>query len=306
MNGKCRKTGFVIALALIIVISFSGCYMTNEYDKPLSYSKEIISEGKFIDNTLDASNDCTYEETSLNVSPFTEDEITTESFEYYSELDALGRCGVAFACIGIDLMPTTERGAIGGIQPTGWHTVKYDIIADRYLYNRCHLIGYQLSGENANERNLITGTRYLNTEEMLPLENMIADYVKETENHVMYRVTPYFEGDNLVASGVFMEAYSVEDNGDGVCFSVYCQNVQPGIVIDYATGESWIDESWSSTDINDMDLGYDYVLNTNTKRFHDPSCSSVLNMSDKNKDYFTGSREQLIESGYVPCGNCNP
>lgn len=166
-------------------------------------------------------------------------EITTEAFETYSELDELGRCGVAYANICMDLMPTTEREDIGMIKPTGWHTIKYsEVIEELYLYNRCHLIGYQLAGENANEKNLITGTRYMNIEGMLPFENKVADYVKNSSNHVMYRVTPVFEGKNLLASGVLMEAYSVEDDGTGVCFCVYVFNVQSGIEIDYTTGES--------------------------------------------------------------------
>lgn len=174
-----------------------------------------------------------------NQPTFSKEEIVTESFEEYSELDFLGRCGVTFANISTDIMPTEERGEIGHIRPSGWHTVKYNGIIDgNYLYNRCHLIGYQLAGENANEKNLITGTRYLNIEGMLPFENMVAEYVRETENHVLYRVTPVFEGDNLVATGVIMEAYSIEDSGLGICFNVFCYNVQPGIEIDYLTGES--------------------------------------------------------------------
>jgi DNA-entry nuclease len=170
---------------------------------------------------------------------FTEEEYTTESFETYADLDKLGRCGTAYACVGTELMPTEERGAIGHVKPTGWHTVKYnDLIDGNYLYNRCHLIAYELSGENANEKNLITGTRYMNIQGMLPFENEVAAYVKKTQNHVLYRVTPVFEGKNLVASGVTMEAYSVEDSGEGICFYVYVYNVQPGIEIDYATGES--------------------------------------------------------------------
>lgn len=234
---------------------------------------------------------------------FTADERTEDVFEVYSELDELGRCGAAFANVCPEIMPVEERGTIGSVRPTGWHTVKYDVIADKYLYNRCHLIGYQLAGENANERNLITGTRYLNIEGMLPWENLVADYVKETKNHVLYRVTPYFEGDNLVAKGVLMEGYSVEDEGEGVCFNVFCYNVQPGVVIDYATGESTPDETYN--DIN-QDAEYDYVLNTNTMRFHIPSCDSVLAMKEKNKRLFFGERETLIENGYIPCGRCNP
>ena len=180
-----------------------------------------------------------YVELNGNVPYFTDEELTTTAFELYSELDSLGRCGAGYANICKEIMPTEERGSIGMVKPTGWHTVKYDCIADRYLYNRCHLIGYQLAGENANEKNLITGTRYLNVDGMLPFENEVADYVDETDNHVLYRVTPVFSGDNLLASGVIIEAKSVEDNGAGVQFNVYCYNVQPGINIDYATGESW-------------------------------------------------------------------
>lgn len=172
---------------------------------------------------------------------FSEDEITSVSYEYYSELDALGRCGVCIASVGQDIMPTEKRGSIGQVKPTGWHTVKYDFVDGNYLYNRCHLIGFQLTGENANKRNLITGTRYLNVEGMLPFENMVADYVKETGNHVMYRVTPIFVGDELLARGVHIEAESVEDGGDGIMFNVFCYNVQPGVVLDYATGEGTAD-----------------------------------------------------------------
>ena len=176
-----------------------------------------------------------------NVPFFTDNEMTTTAFENYSSLDTLGRCGVAYANVCTEIMPTEERGAIGQVKPSGWHTVKYDIVSGKYLYNRCHLIGYQLSAENANTKNLITGTRYLNTEGMLPFENMVADYVKETGNHVLYRVTPMFDGNNLLASGVLMEAKSVEDNGAGILFNVFCYNVQPGITIDYATGDSALD-----------------------------------------------------------------
>lgn len=178
-----------------------------------------------------------------NEPQFLETDLATSSYEYYSDLDDLDRCGVVYACIGTDLMPTEERGNIGSVKPSGWHTVKYDIVDGKYLYNRCHLIGYQLSGENANINNLITGTRYLNVEGMLPFENMVADYVKETGNHVLYRVAPVFEGDNLVASGVQIEAQSVEDQGEGILFNVYCYNVQPGVTIDYATGDSTLAEN---------------------------------------------------------------
>lgn len=255
-----------------------------------------------------------------NEPEFDDDDFTTEAFEDYSELDDLGRCGVAYANICQELMPTEKRGDIGMVKPSGWHTVKYpDIIKDRYLYNRCHLIGYQLAGENANVKNLITGTRYLNVEGMLPFENDVADYVKETGNHVLYRVTPIFDGDNLVASGVQMEAESVEDDGDGVKFNVYCYNVQPEIVIDYKTGGSWVDTentvacnidaiADSNTETTDCirPEQTEYIINTNTGKFHKPECNSVTKMNTKNKKEFTGSREELIAEGYEPCGNCKP
>lgn len=220
-----------------------------------------------------------------------------------SEIDNLGRCSVAYACVGKDIMPAEKRGTIGSVKPSGWHTVKYDCIDGKYLYNRCHLIGYQLTGENANNKNLITGTRYLNVEGMLPFENMVADYVKETDNHVLYRVTPIFERDNLLASGVQMEAKSVEDNGDGISFNVYCYNVQPDIVIDYKTGESW--EVGNEKSISESDTTT-YILNTNTKKFHLKSCSSAKNLPDKNREEYSGNRNDLISKGYEPCKKCNP
>lgn len=173
---------------------------------------------------------------------FTREDMTLEAFERYSALDYLGRCGVAYANVCPELMPTEEREAIGNVKPSGWVSAKYDCVDGKYLYNRCHLIGFQLAGENANEKNLITGTRYLNVTGMLPFENDVADYVQRTDNHVLYRVTPVFVGAELVARGVQMEAYSVEDAGDGVCFNVFAYNVQPGVAIDYATGESWLEE----------------------------------------------------------------
>lgn len=249
-----------------------------------------------------------------NIPFFTDSDINTTSFETYSELDAMGRCGAAFANIGEDLMPNEERGSIGQVKPTGWHTVKYDNVDGKYLYNRCHLIGYQLTAENANEQNLITGTRYLNVEGMLPFENMVADYIKETGNHVLYRVTPVFDGNNLVASGVQMEAMSVEDDGDGILFNVYCYNVQPGISIDYATGESQSEGASAETEKAGADVQQsetsefktEYILNTNTKKFHVPSCSSVDSMKESNKQEYTGDRDELISQGYSPCKRCNP
>lgn len=255
-----------------------------------------------------------------NVPEFSDSDLTTSSFETYSNLDSLGRCGMAYACIGTDLMPTEERGSIGQVKPSGWHTIKYDNVDGKYLYNRCHLIGYQLTAENANTQNLITGTRYLNVDGMLPFENMVADYIKETGNHVLYRVTPIFEGNNLLANGVHMEAESVEDNGDGILYNVYCYNVQPGIIINYATGDSESDgttvtePSSKETEVNTKpeepnppaSSTATYILNNNTHKFHYPSCSSVGQMSDKNKEEFTGTRDEAIAMGYDPCGRCNP
>lgn len=244
---------------------------------------------------------------------FTKDEIVATSYESYSELDALGRCGVAVSCIGRDLMPTEDRGSIGSVKPSGWQSVKYDIVDGKYLYNRCHLIGFQLTGENANEKNLITGTRYLNIDGMLSFENMVADYIKETNNHVMYRVTPIFEGNNLVASGVLIEALSVEDDGAGIKFCVYAYNAQPGITIDYSNGNSAL----SGTALPDTDKGGDesgatdesestYVLNTSSKKFHREGCSGASSIKEENKLTYTGSRDELIEAGYTPCGSCKP
>lgn len=249
----------IFAAAAIIFLAFFGTTnldgvdflyeniydVINQSEGPLEIVESILSgsstEAVSLDEIPPYSGEA-YVVLNDNIPAFTESEITDESYESYSALDMYGRCGVTIACVGQDIMPTEERGAIGMIKPSGWHTVKYDIVDGKYLYNRCHLIGYQLTGENANEKNLITGTRYLNVVGMLPFENEVADYVEETGNHVMYRVTPIFEGNNLVASGVEMEALSVEDNGEGVCFHVYVYNIQPGVTIDYATGDSWLSD----------------------------------------------------------------
>ena len=239
---------------------------------------------------------------------FSDDEITNQSFETYSPLDELGRCGAAFACIGQDLMPTEDRGSIGQIKPSGWHLVKYDCVDGRYLYNRCHLIGYQLTAEDANERNLITGTRYLNIEGMLPFENQVADFVQQTDNHVLYRATPIFEGENLLASGVLMEGYSVEDSGAGICFCVYAYNVQPGVQIDYATGKSMLVDAAlpEPTEQAPPEEEPSYVLNHNTRKFHRPSCPSVEDIKPSNREDYFGSREALIDQRNVPRTRCLP
>lgn len=243
---------------------------------------------------------------------FTDSDMTTTAFENYSDLDSLGRCGVAYANICKDIMPTEERGKIGMIKPSGWHTVKYDVIKDRYLYNRCHLIGYQLAGENANPKNLITGTRYLNVEGMLPFENLVADYVNNTGNHVLYRVTPMFSGSNLVANGVLIEAKSVEDNGGGILFNVYCYNVQPGVGINYENGDSWLDGTTGSTSSGsdssaaensaaDSSNSETMVHITATgKKYHRAGCRT-LKKSDTEV-----TLDEAKSMGLSPCGICNP
>ena len=320
---KMKALAMMVCLALVMQ-SASGCGTTAA--ETFNFAAVPAYDGK------------AYVAVNDNVPFFTEEELSSASYETYGELDPLGRCTVCVASVGQDLMPAEERGNIGAVKPTGWHTVKYDFIDGKYLYNRCHLIGYQLTGENANEKNLITGTRYLNIEGMLPFENMVADYVKETDQHVMYRVTPVFEGDNLLAAGVLMEGKSVEDNGEGVLFCVFAYNVQPGVSIDYATGESFADgtivndtsvqqeETQQSTDTNvqqeetqqstDTNVQQEetqqsaetqtYVLNTNTHKFHKPGCYSVEKIKPENYAEFTGTREEAIAYGYDPCKNCNP
>lgn len=351
--------------------------------------EELAGQWSAADFSLEdvaAYTDQAYVAVNDNQPYFSEYDLTGQSDEFYSELDGLGRCGTACARVGVDLMPTEKRESISQVKPSGWQNAKYDNVDGKYLYNRCHLIGFQLSGENANEKNLITGTRYLNVDGMLPFENMIADYVKETENHVMYRVTPVFEGDNLVASGVLLEAQSVEDQGEDLQFCVYVYNVQPGITIDYATGasssgeqspetasrsraeeqnpesaspsrtgeqspesasqlrteeqnmesespsrtgeQSPEPESQFRTEEQNMESasrpqaeepqseleaaqesapqGTDYILNTSTKKFHDPTCGSVKQMKESNKQVYTGSRDEVIAQGYDPCKKCNP
>ncbi len=247
---------------------------------------------------------------SDNIPEFTEEEITTNSYESYSTLDSLGRVGVAIACVGTDLMPTEDRGDISSVYPTGWEQESYDNVDGSWLYNRSHMIGWQLTGEDANEQNLMTGTRYMNVDGMLPFENMVADYIKETGNHVMYRVTPDFDGNNLLANGVQIEAYSVEDEGEGICFNVYCYNVQPGIVIDYTTGENYASTDEPEVETEDTTVTESsvqtYILNTNTMKFHYETCSSVSTINESNKATYTGTREELIDQGYDPCGNCDP
>ena len=295
---------FACLLSGVLVLSLllSGCGLG------LPPENQQASAGSVSLEEVPAYSGSPYVELDGNQPGFSLEERTTDSFETYSTLDALGRCGPAYACIGQDLMPTEDRESISSVRPTGWVQAEYDFVDGGSLYNRCHLIGFQLTGENANEENLITGTRYMNVEGMLPFENMVADYIKETGNHVLYRAAPIFEGENLVASGVVMEALSVEDEGEGVCFHVYVYNVQPGVEIDYATGESWEtrDSASSALESQAEEQETDYVLNTSSKKFHLPDCPSVDSMSGKNRQEYHGTREELIAQGYEPCGSCHP
>lgn len=281
-----------LALSLLCALLLSGCAQ-----EPAARTQSSVTL-----DSIPAYDGSPWVELNQNTPNFDPDDLTQEAFEEYGPLDSLGRCTTAWANVCQGLMPTEDRESISSVTPTGWINREYD---GEYLYNRCHLIGFQLTGENANEQNLITGTRYLNVEGMLPFENMVADYVKETGNHVLYRVTPIFDGDNLVASGVEMEAQSVEDQGEGICFHVYCYNVQPGVTIDYATGESW-PEGTEQPDAGQSGAGQHYVLNTSSMKFHLPDCPGVSNMSKQNKQEYAGSREELIARGYSPCGTCDP
>lgn len=243
MNSKVKKKKAGVSLIIVLLLLIGGYNYQDIYNIINNNLASVLEQGNVNNYSYDISeipeyNGSSYVVINNNEPNFLEEDINTNSFEIYSELDSLGRCGYAYANISKELMPTTERGSIGSVKPSGWHTVKYDNVDGKYLYNRCHLIGYQLTGENANNRNLITCTRYMNTVGMLEFENKVANYIKETNNHVLYRVTPIFKDDNLLASGVEMEAHSVEDKGEGIKFHVFIYNVQDGISIDYKTGDS--------------------------------------------------------------------
>ena len=320
---KMRRLAAII-LSLATTFSIAGCVAEptgSSWPEPtVEQTQSIELGGAQADTLLDGSvvdveefqADTPWITLNGNIPEFTEADLTTKAFETYSELDSLGRCGVAYANVGQELMPTEDRECISEVKPSGWINKDYgDLVDGGYLYNRCHLIGFQLTGENANERNLITGTRYMNIEGMLPFENMVADYVDETGNHVLYRVTPVYDGDDLVATGVQMEGYSVEDNGEGICYNIFAYNAQPGIAINYTTGNSWLDDSvgavegdTSTTVTTDEPAVMEYVLNTNSMKFHYTDCSSVADMSAKNREDYTGTREDLLAQGYSPCGVC--
>lgn len=348
------KTWKVILAAIVVGGLWTGVdAVTSVANSDIVFAAEKTGASVNLSEIPDYEGKATVE-INQNKPFFTKEEMTDTSYYKFLPLDSEGRCGAAEACLGKDTLATKERGEIGEIKPSGWQTVKYDGIDGNYLYNRCHLLGYALSGENANEKNLITGTRYLNTDGMQPLEEKTLEYIEKTGNHVMYRVTPIYEDDELVARGVLMEAKSVEDDGKGICFCMFCYNVQPGITIDYLTGESKKEEATEkqveekkteTVDSKDQEkkvveseaakqdtqvvqessakdaetqavsesqpvvpqsAAQQYILNTNTKKFHIPGCGSVAKMKEKNKQVFYGTREEAIAAGYDPCGNCHP
>ena len=327
-NSKFSKLR-ILALTVLVTISATFLHLPMQVDSSLVSSSNVEAvqaatnkqDGFFIKQVPKYKGKASVK-VNGNKPYFTKKEKeNTKTFESYHKLDKLGRCGVCYANVSKATMPTEERGNIGMVKPSGWHTEKYNGVVDgNYLYNRCHLIAYCLTAENANKKNLITGTRYLNIEGMLPYEEKTARYVDDTGNHVLYRVTPIFEGNNLVASGVLMEAYSVEDKGKGLSFCVYCYNVQPGVTINYATGDSHLSGKEDKNENKDSpgikndgskqettESGQQtYILNTNTKKFHKPDCYSVKQMSEKNKKKYKGSRKSLINEGFSPCKNCNP
>lgn len=336
---KLRKTAAIALCELLAIATiFTGCASTDlsgtegagyaagaevagedssgaldSKDKVDGPQEDLVNNNSYVSlDAIPAYDGRAYVAVNNNEPFFTDSDMTTTAFENYSDLDSLGRCGVAYANICKDIMPTEERGKIGMIKPSGWHTVKYDVIKDRYLYNRCHLIGYQLAGENANPKNLITGTKYLNVEGMLPFENLVADYVNNTGNHVLYRVTPMFSGSNLVANGVLIEAKSVEDNGGGILFNVYCYNVQPGVGINYENGDSWLDgttgSASSGSDSSAAENSAADSSNSETmvhitatgKKYHRAGCRT-LKKSDTEV-----TLDEAKSMGLSPCGICNP
>ena len=296
---KIRMKILKLFVSLVLVTVFIGACVSEcicaAVELLSSYTLETVPEFSVLP----------YVKINGNEPYFTGEEDTSAAFESYSPLDELGRCGVAFALVCLETMPTGERGSISSVTPTGWVQNKYetDVVSGGYIYNRCHLIGWQLTGENANKFNLITGTRYLNIDGMVGFENSVAEYVKSENGHVLYRVTPVFEGDNLLASGVLMEGYSVDDNGEEIEFCVYCYNVQPGITIDYKTGANKL-----TVEIVIIADGkrYVYVLNMSTKKYHTPGCTSNAKISANNRAVAVGCKDCPGDDGYAACKTCKP
>lgn len=306
---KKRKSGNVlkdklIYIAVFLILSALMPMLMGDSETPEETVPQTESSAESME-VIPEYDGSPYVVINQNAPFFVEEELTYEPFEEFAALDDLGRCGVTYANVCVELMPTESRGDISSVYPSGWDNNPYDFVDGQYLYNRCHLIGFQLTGENANELNLITGTRYMNVQGMLPFENMVADHVKEEEHHVLYRVTPIFEGDNLVCDGVQMEALCVEcretaDEDDDFFFNVFCYNVQPGVEIDYATGENWEAEREYTGEEST------YIINTSSRKFHTEDCSNAQNMNEDNKATMTCTREELIDKGYEPAGCCNP
>ena len=326
-----KRKHLLFLLSVLTILILSGCKSVEIRDS--SWSEDIITEATVPDQInqvhIYSFDDIPeyagkpYIELNNNSPEFDQESLSAESYESYGELDALGRCTAATACLSVDTMPPDgeKRGEIGSVKPTGWHTIKYDCIESKYLYNRCHMIGWQLSNENDNPKNLITGTRYMNIE-MLEYENMVADYIRSTNNHVMYRVTPVFDGNDLLCKGLQMEGYSIEDNGGGICYNVFFYNVQPGIEIDYSSGASSYngifldkasstvrvtDETSEVTTVSPLPVGdTTYILNRNSKKFHKEDCENGKKTKKTNKEEYTGNRDYLIGIGYEPAKCCNP
>ena len=325
---KFKKTLIMIIGVLLCLSGFMGCSST--YDPSTDSRGQSVEDSN--SNNILLTNPNTNDDISIsnipeysgedyiilnnNIPNFSESDLTTTSFEEYAPLDDLGRCGVAYSNIGTDIMPTEKRESISSVKPSGWKSAEYptDVIKGKYLYNRSHLIGFQLTAENANERNLITGTRYFNATLMLPYENMVADYIKETNNHVLYRVTPVFKGNNLVATGVQIEAKSVEDNGEGIEFNVFIYNIQPGITIDYATGDSALSgeeitktepsNTSSNPTTNNSNTSTSSTEktvirgNSNSKIYHCPGQRDYENMADSKFLVNFNSEQEAIDAGY--------
>ncbi|MBQ9155263.1 MAG: DNA/RNA non-specific endonuclease [Eubacterium sp.] len=331
-KGTKRKRILTVNIILSLILILTICFLATRLS-PNEQEAAVSGTDIFELADIPEYTGSPYIEINNNLPSFSDKDLVKEAFEHYSNLDDLGRCGAAFANVGPETMPEEERGPIGEVHPSGWQVANYhDLIEGNYLYNRCHLIAFSLTGENANEKNLITGTRYLNTEGMQPFELEVLEYVRTTGNHVLYRVTPVFKGDNLVASGVEMEALSVEDKGAGICFHIYAYNVQPGVIIDYRTGDNKPDPNYdgqeqveeryepaeektvqeaipenSTEGTSEADnQGVTYILNTNTHKFHYPSCDSVVDIKEKNKVVSMESRDKIMEEGYQPCGRCKP
>ncbi len=292
--------------ALVLVLSLTGC--ATEASPPASIQQSpSVQETSAADASglsIQAYTGEPFLEINGGIPGFTAEELTLTSRESYGPLDELGRTTQAIALVSDETRPGSQekRTSLRDVHPSGWCQKQYDCVSGGSLYNRSHLIAWSLSGKNDDPRNLITGTTYMNQTVMQPYEERILAHIRNTGKHVLLRVTPVYEGSNALATGVQYEAQSIEDGGEAICFNLFFWNVQPGVVIDHATGESWLE---AATPVL-PDTAGEYVLNTRTKKFHDPACDAVQKMKDQNKESFAGSREELLQGGYAPCGTCKP